>query len=143
MNVHILRHIDADTLSQINSLLHTLDPDMPEVTLERLERIIREDSFFLFVSENENGKIDGMLTLTRCHTLGRSKYWIEDVVVDPASRGKGVGRSLVKAAIAHVRETEGNAVIYLTSNPSRLPARALYRSEGFEEYDTGVFRINL
>ena len=143
MKVHILRHIDADTLSQINSLLHTLDPDMPEVTLERLERIIREDSFFLFVSENENGKLNGMLTLTRCHTLGRSKYWIEDVVVDPASRGKGVGRSLVKAAIAHVRETEGNAVIYLTSNPSRLPARALYRSEGFEEYDTGVFRINL
>ena len=143
MKAHILRHTDAETSTQINSLLHTLDPDMPEVTLERLERIIREDSFFLFVSENENGKLNGMLTLTRCHTLGRSKYWIEDVVVDPASRGKGVGRSLVKAAIAHVRETEGNAVIYLTSNPSRLPARALYRSEGFEEYDTGVFRINL
>lgn len=143
MKVHILRHLDTNTSTQINSLLHTLDPDMPEVTMERLSKIIGEDSFSLFVSENENGKLNGMLTLTRCHTLGRSKYWIEDVVVDPASRGKGVGRSLVKAAIAHVRETEGNAVIYLTSNPSRLPARALYRSEGFEEYDTGVFRINL
>lgn len=143
MKVHILRHTDTETSTQINSLLHTLDPDMPEVTLERLERIIREDSFFLFVSENENGKLNGMLTLTRCHTLGRSKYWIEDVVVDPASRGKGVGRSLVRAAVSHVRDTEENAVIYLTSNPSRVPARALYSSEGFEKYDTGVFRINL
>lgn len=143
MNVHILRHIDADILSQINSLLHALNPDMPAITHERLNQIISEDSFHLFVSENVKGNIDGMLTLTRCHTLGRSKYWIEDVVVDPASRGKGVGRSLIRAAVSHVRETEENAVIYLTSNPSRVHARALYSSEGFEKYDTGVFRINL
>ena len=143
MNVHILRHIDADILSQINSLLHALNPDMPAITHERLNQIISEDSFHLFVSENVKGNIDGMLTLTRCHTLGRSKYWIEDLVVDTASRGKGIGRSLLKAAVTHVRETEENTVIYLTSNPSRVHARALYCSEGFEKYDTGVFRINL
>lgn len=143
MRVHILKHTDSESLSRINYLLHTLDPDMPDITPERLRKIISEDSFTLFVSENGNRIIDGMLTLTRCHTLGRSKYWIEDVVVDPASRRNGVGRSLVKAAVSHIRETEENSVIYLTSNPSRVPARALYRSEGFEEYDTGVFRLNL
>ena len=143
MKVYRLKRTNIESLSQINYLLNILNPNTPSIRQERLNEIIGDDSFHLFVAENINGNIDGMLTLTRCHTLGRSKYWIEDVVVTPVSRGKGVGRSLVKAAVSHVRETEENAVIYLTSNPSRVEARALYRSEGFEEYDTGVFRINL
>jgi ribosomal protein S18 acetylase RimI-like enzyme len=82
-----------------------------------------------------------MLTLTICHTLACSKYWIEDVVVDPAHRGEGVGRALVRAAVNHVKENETVPAIYLTSNPSRVAARSLYMSEGFEEYNTGVFRL--
>jgi ribosomal protein S18 acetylase RimI-like enzyme len=82
-----------------------------------------------------------MLTLTICHTLACSKYWIEDVVVDPAHRGEGVGRALVRAAVNYVKENETVPAIYLTSNPSRVAARRLYMSEGFEEYNTGVFRM--
>jgi ribosomal protein S18 acetylase RimI-like enzyme len=82
-----------------------------------------------------------MLTLTCCQTLSRPKYWIEDVVVDPSCRGKGAGRALVQAAVRFVKEKNDGSVIYLTSNPSRTAARNLYRSEGFEEYETGVFRI--
>lgn len=41
-----------------------------------------------------------------------------------------------------VAENE-EGTITLTSNPSRTAARSLYRSEGFEEYNTGVFRKHL
>ena len=143
MKVYRLKHTNIESLSQINYLLSILNPNTPSIRQERLNEIIGDDSFCLLVAESENGNIDGMLTLTRCHTLGQSKYWIEDVVVHPDSRGQGIGRALVKHAVSHVRENEENAAIYLTSNPSRLPARALYRSEGFEEYATGVFRINI
>ncbi|MBQ2917697.1 MAG: GNAT family N-acetyltransferase [Bacteroidales bacterium] len=142
MDIRILKHIDEKMMEQVGLLLRKLDPSAPETTPERWERLLADDSFILFVAE-EDGKVTGMLTLTCCATLSRDKYWIEDVIVDESQRGKGIGRALVKAAVSHVREKGFKDTIYLTSNPSRVSARALYRSEGFEGYDTGVFRMKL
>lgn len=142
MDIRILKHIDEKMMEQAGLLLRKLDPSAPETTPERWERLLADDSFILFVAE-EDGKVTGMLTLTCCATLSRDKYWIEDVIVDESQRGKGIGRALVKAAVSHVREKGFKDTIYLTSNPSRVSARALYRSEGFEGYDTGVFRMKL
>lgn len=139
--VRILENIDRTTLQQINSLLLKLDPSTTEIQEERMLLLLEKGDFKLFIAEDETGEIEGMLTLTCCDTLSRSKYWIEDVIVDEKARGHGTGRSLVRAAISYVRSKERFPVVYLTSNPSRVSARNLYRSEGFEEYETGVFRL--
>ena len=141
MKVYILK--ETDKTWQINDLLRTLAPSMPEVSPERLHELLHNNGFRLFVAEDTDGALNGMLTLTCCQTLARSKYWIEDVIVAPKFRGKGIGRALVEAAVKHVKEAEGQASIYLTSNPSRQAARALYRSVGFEDYDTGVFKMEI
>lgn len=141
MKVYILK--DTAKCAQIDELIHILAPSSPEVKQQRLHTLLGEENFLLFVAEDEDGTLAGMLTLTCCQTLARRKYWIEDVVVRPEFRGQGIGRTLVEAAVGHVRETCGQAVIYLTSNPSRQAARALYRSVGFEDYETGVFRITI
>lgn len=184
MKTYILQELNEVKAARIDALLHMLSPDDPSLEQARLAELIAGDSFWLFVAEDADGELAGMLTLTRCHTLSRSKFWIEDVIVDPAYRGQGVGRDLVHAAVEYVRtagehehtteeqdhtadmdirtadedggtaEVQDNHTIreltagcerkpslYLTSNPKRTAARALYRSEGFEEYETGVFRI--
>ena len=196
MKTYILQELNEVHAARIDTLLHMLSPDAPALGHARLAELLACDSFWLFVTEDADGQLAGMLTLTRCHTLSRSKFWIEDVIVDPAYRGQGVGRALVHAAVEYVRtavehehtteeqdhtadmeirtadedrdtaEVQDNHTInvasggsradatgksttgcerrpslYLTSNPSRTAARALYRSEGFEEYETGVFRI--
>ena len=141
MKVYILKN--TDMCSQIDELLHILAPSMPSVSESRLSGLLGNDNFMLFVAENADGALAGMLTLTCCQTLARGKYWIEDVVVRPEFRGQGIGRALVEAAVGHVKETCGQASIYLTSNPSRQAARALYRSVGFEDYDTGVFKMEI
>ena len=141
MKVEILKSIDARSVDQIGVLLNKLDPRAQAPDFNRLASLINRADFTLFAATDDKDNIVGMLTLTCCHTLSCSKYWIEDVVVDEVCRGKGVGRALVKAAVNHVKTMNENSVIYLTSNPSRVSARALYRSEGFEEYDTGVFRM--
>ena len=141
MKIYILK--DIEKCAQVDSLLHILAPSMPSVDESRLRALLGEENFLLFVAEDEDGTLAGMLTLTCCQTLARRKYWIEDVVVRPEFRGQGIGRTLVEAAVAYVRDTCGQAVIYLTSNPSRQAARALYRSVGFEDYETGVFRITI
>ena len=141
MKVYILRALSEDRFTRVGALLHMLDAGASALDFNRLKSLAETDSFNLFVAEDEHGVIAGMLTLTCCPTLSRSKWWIEDVIVDPAYRGQGVGRALVKAAVAYVKEADASPTLYLTSNPSRVSARRLYVSEGFEEYETGVFRL--
>ena len=140
MKTYRLENIDKKAAEQVEDLLHMLDSKLPGIDAERLARLVKDEDLYLFVTE-EDGRLAGMLTLTFCETLSRRKYWIEDVIVDDAFRGKGFGRALVRAAVDFAREKEGLPTIYLTSNPSRISARSLYMSEGFEEYETGVFRL--
>ena len=141
MKTYILQQLNETNAARIDALLHMLSPDAPALGAERIAELIAGDSFWLFVSVDAEGKLAGMLTLTSCKTLSCSKFWIEDVIVDPAYRGQGVGRDLVHAAVEYVKNHGDGSPLYLTSNPTRTAARALYRSEGFEEYNTGVFRI--
>lgn len=131
----------TEQMERINALLHVLDPESPALEPTRLQSLLADDAFSLFVAVDETGEIAGMLTLTCCQTLSRDKYWIEDVIVDDCHRGLGIGRALVRAALEYARAQERLPSVYLTSNPSRTAARSLYVSEGFEEYETGVFRI--
>ena len=126
---------------EINFLLHELSPSLGTIDTDRVNSLLDEGRITLFAAVDDDGRLSGMLTLTFCPTLTDDKYWIEDVIVHHEFRGHGVGKALVKAAVNHVKQSGQPYRIYLTSNPSRTAARNLYRSEGFEEYDTGVFRL--
>lgn len=84
----------------------------------------------------------GMLTLGKYHSPTGCKVWIEDVVLDNAYRGQGLGRMLVAEAIEQARGW-GAQTLMLTSNPKRIAANALYRSLGFEPKETNVYRMVL
>ena len=84
----------------------------------------------------------GMLTLGLYYSPTGSKAWIEDVVVDNAYRGQGLGRMLVEEAIEQARGW-GAQTLMLTSNPKRIAANALYCSLGFEPKETNVYRMVL
>lgn len=135
------QEFDDKTLQQVNGLLHLLNPEASTIEVGRLAQLIEEGRLILFVAKNVDGHISGMLTLCICPTLAQDKLWIEDVVVDDSCRRKGVGRKLLRSAITHCAATWPGSTVYLTSNPTRQAARTLYASEGFEEYDTGVFRM--
>ena len=138
--VYRLTYADKAATERISHLLNSLRS--APVTLEhsQLQDLLTKDSFHLFVAEDEEGVIIGMLTLTSCSTLAGDRLWIEDVIVDESHRGHGTGRALLREAISYASDTLKATSITLTSNPSRVQARSLYRSEGFEEYNTGIFK---
>jgi ribosomal protein S18 acetylase RimI-like enzyme len=70
------------------------------------------------------------------------KAWIEDVVVDDAARGHGVGEALNLAAIEESRK-RGAKNVSLTSRSSREAANRLYQRLGFEPYETNLYRFVL
>ena len=61
-------------------------------------------------------------------------------MVDERFRGRGLGRKIMEITLAAMRKA-GVASIELTSHPSRVAARALYRSLGFKPRKTGVFEL--
>ena len=73
----------------------------------------------MFIATDETG-ILGTLTLAMFRIPTGIRAWIEDVIVDDAARGKGVGRLLNEAAIAHAFD-EGAITVDLTSRPSARP----------------------
>ena len=143
ITIKILEEADQKVARELNELMeHLTSGPRPVLTPERLGRILSSPQTTLFVAEQE-GTIVGSLTLLGYTTPVCNKFWIEDVVTAPQVRGRGVGRQLLREAILRTRQLDPEATIYLTSNPQRIAARELYRSEGFEQYETGVFRLTI
>ena len=90
----------------------------------------------------DGDSVTGMLTVGTYLSPTGSKAWIEDVVVDTVYRGRGLGRQLVVHAIDHCRTLDVET-LYLTSNPKRIAANALYQSLGFERKETNLYRMKL
>jgi ribosomal protein S18 acetylase RimI-like enzyme len=143
MEILNLNYLNTERMQQVERLLHVLSPSADHLDQDRLNTLLKDGRMQILVAEDENNNIVGILSLCICPTLAQDKLWIEDVVVDECCRGLGIGRQLVKAAVESARSNIRNATVYLTSNPTRKAARALYVSEGFEEYETGVFRLKI
>src|SRR6478735_6327888 len=86
-------------------------------------------------------EIVGSLTLVVFRIPTGVRGWIEDVVVDEAARGQGVGEVLNRYAL-DLADRLGARTVDLTSRPSRVAANALYRKLGFEERQTNIYRHN-
>lgn len=132
-----------DVASQLQEIMnHLTTSHRPPMDTQRLATILRSSHTTILVAEVE-GRVVGSLTAVHYLTPVSEKLWIEDVVVAPSVRGMGVGRALVQRVVELAIDNYPQATIYLTSNPSRVAARQLYRSVGFEEYETGVFRMKV
>ncbi len=57
---------------------------------------------------------------------------VAEVFVDPESRGRGVGRALLREAVRLFRE-KGVTLGYVWTRPDNEPAVRLYRSAGFRD----------
>ena len=111
-------------------------------TGEALQRIIESDSAQILIAEDENGEILGTMTLIIFQIPTGIRAWIEDVVVDSSARGKGIGKKLNLAALELAKQA-GAKTVDLTSRPARQEANQLYRSIGFVERETNVYRFSL
>lgn len=122
-------------------LIPQLSSSNPPPGRPQLERIVGADACVLLVARVD-GRIAGALTVATFPIPTGVRAWIEDVVVDSAARGHGVGEALNQAAIAEAR-ARGAVTVDLTSRPSREAANRLYQRIGFVRRDTNVYRFDL
>lgn len=143
---HTLDIYEATSASQqlvddITRLLAQLSTHPHPFTLADLQDIAEARDTQLFIA-TVDGKTAGMLTIAYCKTPTGKKAWIEDVVVDEQWRGNKIGRNLVDTASVHAHGN-GASLLMLTSRSERVAANALYRSAGFKQKITNVYKMDL
>lgn len=136
-----MTEVTDDVAEAFNRLVPQLSSSNPPPTREFLTRIVDSEASILLVAE-EDGVILGSLTLVVFLIPTSVRAWIEDVVVDEAGRGKGVGAALNEEALTRAAAL-GATTVDLTSRPSREAANRLYQRLGFEARETNVYRYKL
>jgi GNAT superfamily N-acetyltransferase len=125
----------------LERLLPQLNSQLPIPTMEKLRAIVADPAVSLLVAR-EGEQIIGTTTVIVYTTPFWIKARLDEVVVDEAARGKGVGEALVKASLDLARN-KGVEVVELQSGLQREAAQRLYVRMGFKLRETNVYRIVL
>jgi ribosomal protein S18 acetylase RimI-like enzyme len=142
MKIKKVTRLTDRVFEAVLNLLPQLDPAANAPDKQYLKGLLSSDNTHLFIAENDNNGIDGMLTIGTYMTPTGMKVWIEDVVVDDSQRGKGIGRDLIQFAIDYAKTLKAKD-IRLTSRPSRTEANQLYIKMGFQQYETNVYKLKV
>jgi len=137
---HVTRYHE-EVLTALQRLLPQLKAGTT-ITEAWLRTLLEDGCIRLYVVRDEAGHIAGSCTLALQRLPTGLKAWLEDVVVDARQRGRGLGRALVRHAIAEARRL-GAEKLDLTSSPERTAANALYQKEGFLRRQTNIYRMIL
>jgi len=136
--------VDDELVAAFELLIPQLSSSNPPPPASELQQIVDAPDSVLLIArdERDNDRIVGSLTLAMFRIPTGYRAWIEDVVVDTAVRGRGIGDKLNRVALDRARQA-GATPVDLTSRPSREAANRLYKRIGFEQRETNVYRFKL
>jgi GNAT superfamily N-acetyltransferase len=108
-----------------------------------LETLLASSTFLLIARQpDERGQIVGAAALVTYRSLVGFHAHIEDVVVDEAMRGQGIGEALLRRAL-EIASGLGLKGVSLTTNPRRDAANRLYQKMGFKRWETNLYWYDL
>lgn len=117
-----------------------VEKDARLVTLE----LIRDKSIGCLWVADDSGRVVGYLAVTLGFSLeyrGRDAS-VDELFVEPASRGRGLGLEALKTADEYCRELGVNA-LHLEVERHRTPALELYRRFGFVDHERNLMTKRL
>jgi GNAT superfamily N-acetyltransferase len=138
---------DLPQLVELLGILFTqeaeLSPD-PEKQRGALEIILADPSRARIFVAREAGKVIAMAALhfTTSTAEGGKVAGLEDCVVRPEYRRKGVGKALLEHVIEQAR-AEGALRVMLLTDADNARAQALYRKMGFAPSSMLAMRLKL
>jgi ribosomal protein S18 acetylase RimI-like enzyme len=116
-------------------LLHDFNTEFGEPTpgvgalTEHVAKLLEEgEATVLFGGEGPDGI--AVMRLRTAIWTGKPEAHLQELYVDPARRGRGIGKALLEATMAAAREA-GATGIDLNTGETDTAARALYESRGF------------
>lgn len=141
VEVEVLVEVNDEAVRAFGRLLPQLSRSAAVLDEDALRRIVSGEANTVLLARAE-GEIVGTLTLVVFAIPSGLRGRIEDVVVDEAMRGKGVGAALTREALRLAAKL-GARTVDLTSRPSRDAANRLYERLGFQVRDSRVHRFTV
>jgi ribosomal protein S18 acetylase RimI-like enzyme len=140
-----VRHATDADLASLLALYGQLNPDDPplaaETALQAWREVAAQPGRTVLVAELE-GEVVGTADCAEMANLTRgARPWllVENVVVDAGHRRRGIGASLLDAAVSLARSA-GCYELQLVSRHDRTEAHALYESRGLSAAARGYRR---
>ena len=137
VRVEVLREVTDEVVGTFGRLLPQLSRSAPPIDRATLDRLVSSAATTVLLARAD-GRIVGTLSLVMFPIPTGLRAWIEDVVVDQAARGQGVGEALITEAL-RLAEAAGARTVDLTSRASR-EAAGLYERVGFQSRETRAYR---
>jgi GNAT superfamily N-acetyltransferase len=138
IGVEILDEVTDEVVEAFGRLLPQLSSSAKPLDAAGIAAVASSPAVTVLLARSD-GRITGSLSLVLFRIPTGLRAWIEDVVVDEAARGQGVGAILTREALRLAREA-GVRSVDLSTRPSRVAAGRLYEREGFKQRDTRMYR---
>jgi len=139
MKIDILTKIDLNSSiqDQISKLFQQLGGDKIQINLNE---VLEEKNQITLAYCEDNNEIVGIALMCTYKVLSGKKGWIEDVVVNSNSRGKGIGRKLMNKLLELGKEKKLSETLLFTED-HRTSAINLYSDLGFNVKDSRIYTL--
>jgi len=138
VRVEVLQEVTDEVVAAFGRLLPQLSRSAPPLDRAGLDRIVGSAATTLLIA-GTGDTVVGTLSLVMFPIPTGLRAWIEDVIVDEAARGQGIGEALMAEAL-RIAGQAGARTVDLTSRPSREAAGRLYERVGFQSRSTRMYR---
>jgi ribosomal protein S18 acetylase RimI-like enzyme len=142
MRIERVSEATDELLQALQRLIPQLTQNNPAPSLGDLKALVASEASALFIARDESGRIMGAGNVSIYRVPTGVRAIIEDVIVDGAARGQGIGEALVQRLLEEARE-RGAPAVTLTSNPRREAANRLYQRMGFVRRETNAYVYKL
>ena len=143
MLIQPIHEVTEELVEAFQRLTPQLSASMSPPSWDELQTLVTfPASTLLLARTHPSAPIVGAATLVFVRAPSGLHARLEDVIVDEAARGQGVGEALTREVIRLAKESGAN-YLALTSNPRREAANRLYPRVGFKKWETNVYRLDL
>jgi ribosomal protein S18 acetylase RimI-like enzyme len=138
VDVEVVQEATDEVAAALNHLVPQLSTSAVLPDRAAVGRIVDSQATTLLAARID-GRIVGVLALVMFPIPTGFRAWIEDVIVDEAARGRGIGETLTRRAL-DLAEAAGARTVDLTTRPHREAAGRLYERVGFAVRTTRNYR---
>lgn len=132
--------VTDELVEAFGRLLPQLKLSFPPPSRREMEALVSSSSSILLCARypDDDSPMVGILTLIVYRVPTGIRARVEDVIVEEAVRGKGIGEALMRQAL-HMAQEAGADGVALTSNSRREAANRLYQRLGFKPWQTNLY----
>ena len=124
---------------QVAALFRQLNPDREQLPLHEL---FESGNPLTMACCRVDQALVGMALMCTYKVISGHKGWVEDVVVDQAMRGKGIGKKLMEKLL-EAAHAKGVSEVLLFSADHRKAAISLYTQLGFQRKNSGLYTLRV